>query len=86
MRLAIGLMNKPGRWLVCGARPTSRVSADGVTRNPVVFERIAQRGKIAQIWATSSQCRPKTKKLMHRPQIYIERRVASNVALGTQAL
>ena len=32
------------------------------------------------------QCRPKTKKLTHRPQIYTERRVASNVALRTQAL
>ena len=62
---------------------------DGVTRNPVVFVRIVQRGKWEMGYEFSrKQCRPKSKKLVHRHEIYIERRVASNVAvaLGTQAL
>ena len=87
----------PGDWSyeqtrsLVGVQSQTNVQGerDDVTRNPVVFKRIAAKemGEMGYEFSRK-QCHPKTKKLTHRHQIYTERRVASNVAvaLGTQAL
>ena len=71
-------MNKPGRWLVCRARPTSKVSSMALRG----FRAHSPAREIREMGYEFSwkQCCTKTKHLTHKY------RKASNVALGTQAL